>query len=222
MKKNRVSIPWPQYIFVFVVFIIILILGYIFQDALRETVLVNVLHAIWVLDLAIKSVDQDNLWMLALVITLFWMIISISQKFEEPIPPPKAPFQGHLPAAERIPFWRGMIKVRESVAYRPKYFRPEVNWLIIKTLTYHENSNTEDVKDRLRSGELVVPPEVHDVLGMGVTQSGIEEQGGITERITLRFQLFRERFKTQKYIPDPRLEKVATYLESLLENTDDI
>ena len=70
MNKIRSSLPWPQLIFAFVVFIAMLVLAFSYQGTLRETVLVSILYVLWLGDLAIQSIDQRCIWQLALVNTL--------------------------------------------------------------------------------------------------------------------------------------------------------
>ncbi|MEN8241766.1 MAG: hypothetical protein ABFS17_07585 [Chloroflexota bacterium] len=218
MNKKESRVPWLQLAFAFLVFVIVLVLGFIYRDTLRETVLDSLLYVLWAWDITIKSSDQRLIWLLALLITLLIVSISSRQKSEKPKESPRQPLESHPPETRRIPFWRSRIKIRESVIRRPGYFRPELNWLAIKTLVFHQNSTVKDVKDRLRSRELIVPPEVLEILGMDTTESELDQNAGIIQRI---LQWFSERFKVPRYIPDPRLEKVAAYLESLLEDSYD-
>ena len=103
-----------------------------------------------------------------------------------------------------------------TMGYR--YRQTDLPQLIIKTLSYQENVNRESIEAALRSGELRVPPEVRYSLWMDDPQSVPYQQVGIIRRIQQKFHWMNKRFRAPTSIPDPRLETVAAYLESILED----
>jgi hypothetical protein len=221
MNNIKRSFPRSQLISAFVVFLTVLGLGFIFQEALKDTLLVYIQYVLWVGELAFKSFDQRCIWLLALVITLVLTLKFSRYKTEKPIEKPKTPLPPRSSETRRINFWRKRIEVMRSAVERD-YYLSDLYQLIIKTLVYHEESNPVDIRERLRSGDLAVPSEVHEILGLVDLQSSPEQQIGIIQRIQQGFHWIRNIFKTQTDLPDPRLEKVAAYLESLLENDHDV
>lgn len=221
MNKTKASIPSPHLISAFVVFISVLVLGFIFQDTLKETVLVYILYALWVGELAIKSLGQRLIWLVTLVITLILTLRFSRLKAEGPSKPPKSILAQHAPSSRRILFWQKRINVMKSSVERD-YYLSDLYRLIIKILVHHEQSSPEDIKERLRSGELFVTSEVYDILGENDPQSSPDQKMGFIQKLRQLFRWNRDGSKAQSYLPDARLEKVAAYLESLLENEHDI
>jgi len=221
MNKFRSAFSWFQLFFAFVVFIAVLILGFIYQDTLRETVLVSILYVFWLGDLAIESFDQHCIWLLTLVITLVLTLKFSHRRAEKSIAPPKTTLRRPSQVIRRIHFWKNRIKDGRTAVFKHDYHRSDLLWLVVKTLAHRENSNPEDIKKRLLSGELLVPPEVQGILGMDDPQSSLDQQIGIIQRIQQIIHWSSERVQAPIFLPDPRLEEVATYLESLLEDGHD-
>lgn len=220
MNKIKSSNPSSQLIFALVVFMAVMILGFIFQDVLKETVLVYIQYALWVGELTIKGFDQRCIWMMTLVITLFLTLKFSRHKRMEPIDEPTEIPEERSPETRRIHFWRQRVRVMRTTVERD-YYLSELIWLVVKTLMYHEKKNLDEIKECIRSGELLVPSEVHDLLGLNELQNESNQRVGITDRIRRWFQSLREGSKATTYLSEPNLEKVAAYLESLLEAEHD-
>jgi hypothetical protein len=101
------------------------------------------------------------------------------------------------------------------------YYLSDLHQLIIKSLSYDKQISPEDIKEQLRSGTLLLPSEVHNFLGVFDFQNGLDQQIGFFQKLQQWFHRIRGIFKSQTKLPDPDLEKVAAYLESLLEDGDD-
>lgn len=221
MKESRASSPRALLIFPIVVFLAVLALGFVFRDIIRDTVLVFFLYMFWVGELAFQSLGQRNIWILALVITLVLTVRFSRQMIENPIARPKTSFDRTPPETRRINFWRKRVKVMRSTVERD-YYLSDLHQLIIKSLAYDKQISPEDIKEQLRSETLLLPSEVHDFLGVFDLQNGPEQQIGFIQKIRQRFHQIKGSFKSKKNLPDPGLEKVAAYLENLLEDDDDI
>ena len=222
MKKIRSSLPWPQLISAFVVFIAILVLAFNYQDTLKETVLVSILYVLWVGDLAIQSFDQRCIWQMALVISLVLTIIFSLRKIEKSISNPLTPVQRGSLVPSRIRFWRIQVRVGSSAVYAHSSRPSDLRGLVIKVLAYRENTNIKEIIKLLRSKKLLAPPEVRYILGMDDLKRGAEYRLGILRRIQQKFSLMRANVFDPPNSPDPSLDQVAEYLESLLEDDYDI
>jgi hypothetical protein len=221
MKDINSPSPRAQLIYPIVVFITVLALGFIFQDILRDTVLVFFLYIFWTAELAFQSLGERSIWILALAITLILTIRFSRQIIKNPIARRKTTLQRLPPETRRISFWRKRVRVMRSTVERD-YYLSDLHRLIINTLAFDAKISPEEIKEQLRSGTLVLPSEVHDFLGVFDLQNGPSQQIGFIQKMQLRFHQFKEGFKTQTNLPDPGLEKVAVFLESLLEDGDDI
>jgi hypothetical protein len=221
MNKIRSSLPWPQLIFAFVVFIAMLVLAFSYQGTLRETVLVSILYVLWLGDLAIQSIDQRCIWQLALVITLVLTITFFFRKIEKSISNSLTTVKRGSLVPSRIRFWRIQVRVGSSAVYARSSRPSDLSGLVIKALAYHENMDIKEVIKLLRSQKLQVPPEVRNILGMDDLKREAEYRLGILRRIQQKFRLMRANVLDPTFSPDPRLDKVAEYLESLLEDEHD-
>ena len=204
----------------FVVFIAVLGLAILYQDQLKEVVLVPMLYVLWAGELMFKSFDQQCIWLLALVIALV-LSLAFSRRTVEPVEDHRISAPHHYLTAGRIRFWRGQIRVGSSAVYASGYRRSELRRLVIKALAYREGVSNEEIKEQLRSGGLSVPPEVSYILGLDDTRDSPDQPVDLMKRIEEWFDQTIVRFRASAFSPDPRLEKVADYLESFMEVDND-
>ena len=221
MNKIRQSLPWLPFIIAFVVFIAVLGLAVLYQDQLKDAVLVPMLYLLWVGDLVFKSFDQRCIWLLALVIALA-LSLSFSRRTKEPVEDHRKSTSNHYLTGGRIRFWRGQIRVGSSAVYASGYRRSELRRLVIKTLAYREGVSNEEIKEQLHSGGLNVPPEVSYILGLDDTQDSSDQPVDLMKRIEGWFGQIKLRFGVSEFSPDPRIEKIAEYLEKLMEVDNDV
>jgi len=168
-----------------------------------------------------KSFDQQCIWLLALVIALA-LSLSFSHRIKEPVEDHRMSRPHYFLAAGRIRFWGSQIRVGSSAVYASGYRSPELRRLVIKTLAYHEEVSTEEIKEQLRSGALNVPPEVSYILGLDDTRDSPDQPVDLMKRIEGWFDQIIVRFGASTFSPDPRLEKVAEYLENFMEVDNDV
>ncbi|MBA7640894.1 hypothetical protein ES703_48565 [subsurface metagenome] len=222
MNRIRSSPPWSLLIFAFFVFIAVLAMAFIYQDTLKETVLVFILYLIWVGDLAILSFDQRCIWQMALVIALILTIAFSRRKTEKSISSPPGNVHRRSSFPDRIRFWRTQVRIGSSAGFARRSRPSELSGLVIKALAYRENTDFKEIKEQLRSHEIQAPQEVRYILGIDDLQRATEQQPGNLVRIRKKFNLMRGKVLDPAYSPDPRFDKVAAYLESLLEAEHDI
>ena len=216
MNRDQATAKWFPTLFAGIVFIAIVVFAIIYREPLIEVVLVPILYILWLGNLIFKSFDQRCIWLLALVITLLVSLSLSRSKQKQPKANLKLPQRRDL-AVGRIRFWQGQIRVGSSSVYARTYRRSELRQLTFKVLAYQDNCSIEEVRTRLRSGQLQVPAEVRYVLGLEIPDDDPTHAQNRIERIQQTFERFLERFFTSEFIPDPRLVKVAEYLESKME-----
>lgn len=222
MNKTRSLLHWPQLVFVFVVFSVMLILALFFQDTLRETVLVSILYLIWVGKLAIQSFDQRCIWQLAIVITLVLTLIFSLRKFGKSILNFEVTERRDSVNYSRIQFWRSEIRVAGSAVFARRSRPSNLRRLVITGLAYRDHMDIKEINKQLRSRKLQVPPELRSILGVDDAQERAEQRPGILSLIRQKFNGLRRNSFDPELLPDPRLDEVASYLESLMEDYHDI
>jgi len=220
MNKIHQASPRWQIIFTFVVFFAVLVLAYLYRQQIVEIVLVPILYLLWVFDLALQIFGQRCIWTVALIIALV-LSLRFFQRKEKPIKGLDRTVYGRGPAIGRIQFWRRRVRVNTNAIYAVSYRRPVLRHLIIQALAYRENSNIQEIEKKLRSGQMNIPTEVSTI--MGLKDHSVESRSsiGLIEFIKLRLDWIAERFITPKFVPDPQIEKVADYLENLMEVDND-
>lgn len=221
MNKIRSWFPWLQLILVFIVFVIVLSFAIIYRDQLKEAVLIPLLYLLWVGDLALKSFDQQCIWLLALFSALFLSLAYSRRAAKKSFGSTSHATRSRPLSAGRIHFWKTQVRVSSSKVYARTYRRSELRRLVIKTLAYRENHEDEQIKEQIRSRQLRVPAEVSYVLGVDDQPVEPDQSTRFIQRIQQRFNWIIERFNAPTFTPDPRLEKVAEYLESLMEVDND-
>jgi hypothetical protein len=220
MNETHQSLPWWQFLLAFVVFIAVLGLAYFYREQITEIVLVPILYVLWIIDIALQMFGQRCIWLLALVIALALSLV-FSRRNEKPVKDLDRTVYTRGPAVGRIHFWRRRVRVNSGAIYAISYRRSEMRQLVIRALAYRENSRIRDIEDQLRSGQLSVPAEVSHLLGLDDQPEESHKSLGLIDFIKLRFEWITERFVTPRYSPDPKIEKVAEYLENLMEVDND-
>jgi hypothetical protein len=218
MSRIQKSFPWIQIALFLVIFLMVLGVAALYREELKESLLVPLLYILWIGELTFKSFDQQCIWLLALTIALV-LSVSFSRQSRKPVEKSRLKRRRSSLAAGRIRFWRGQLRVGSSSVYAHSYRRLAIRQLVLRALAYRMGLDEEEIKAQIHSGRLQVPSEVGYVLGMDTTQ---DQPVGFLKRLQGRFEAITEWFGTSTFSPDPRLEKVADYLENLLEVENDV
>jgi hypothetical protein len=220
MNENRRRLLWLQLLIALLVFVVVVGLALYFQDSLKEIILTPLLYVIWVTELVLKSFDQRCIWLMALVVAVS-LSLAFSYRSRSPVDIYQRLVSQQFPDSGRIRYWRRQIRIGSSALYTSGFHRSELSRLVIETLAYREGLNAEEIKEQLNVGVITVPAEVRYILGLDEVQDYPDKPSGFMKRTARWFnQIFRQLF-APKFSPNPRLEKVIEYLESLMEVDDD-
>ena len=220
MNRTRQSLPWWQFLLACVVFIAVLGLAYFYREQIIVTVLVPVLYLLWMVDVALQMFGQQCIWLIALMIALVLSFV-LSRRKEKPITALDRTIESRGPAQGRIQFWRRRVRVDSGAIFAVGYRRLELRRLVIQVLAYRESIGVQDTEEQIKSGQMRVPTEISYILGLDDQPVESHNSIGFIEFIKYRLEWITERFVTPRYSPDPRIEKVAEYLESLMEVDND-
>jgi hypothetical protein len=220
MNENKQSLPWWQFLLIFVVFWVALGMSFIYRQQIAENVLVPILYLLWMTELALRILGQQCIWTLAILTTLILSIIFFRQK-EKPTDGSDRTVYHRRLAVGRIQFWRRRVRVKSNAFNGVSYRRSEMRQLILQALAYRYSRDTPEIEIKLRSGQLSVPAEVSAILGLDDQPIELRKSINLIELVKLRIDWITERFTHSKFIPDPQIEKVADYLENLMEVDND-
>jgi hypothetical protein len=220
MSKTQNSLPWLYFLVAFLVFMVVIGLAIRYQDPLKEAVLVPLLYIVWVVDLILKSFDQRCIWSLALVIALVLSLV-FSRRTQEFSEDYRRSVSQRFLDSGRIRFWRRQIRIGSSALYTSGFHRSELRRLVIETLAYREGLSDEEIKEQLYAGEIDLPSEIRYILGLDDSQDSPDKPLNFWKRIVRWFDEIIGRIVTPNFMPNPRLERVAEYLENLMEVDND-
>jgi hypothetical protein len=221
MNEDRRPPLWLLLLTAFVVFVVVVGLALRYQDSLKEIILIPLLYVMWVTELVLKSFDQRCIWLMALVVAVS-LSLAFSYRSRTPVDIYQRTMSQRFPDSGRIRYWRRQIRIGSSTLYTSGFHRSELSRLVIETLAYREGVSAEEIREQLNVGVISVPSEVRYILGLDEVQDHPDQPLGVMKRTARWFnQVFRQ-LLAPKILPNPRLEKVVEYLESLMEVDDDV
>jgi hypothetical protein len=220
MNKNHRPLQRWQFLVPLLIFIAVAGLLYIFRELITEIILMPILYVLWVVDLALQIFGQQCIWFLALIIALILSFAFSRRRGKSDLYLRQTVYDPG-PAIGRIQFWRRRVRVNSGAIHAVSYRNPGVWELVARALAYHENSDVKEIEEQLRSGQLQVPVEVGQILGLDIQSIEPRPKVGFINSIKLWFRRMVEYFTPQKFVPDPKIEKVAEYLEGLVEVDND-
>lgn len=142
------------------------VLSLFVRDFVRQTIIVPVTYIAWLVDLVIRSIPQSAFWgvVVAAAILVAWRNLGskrVGLILRRPTPAPiltentdRSVFYTRL---EHITRMNDSPFAREKLAF-------ELRLLIVKLLSHRERLPENEIERRIRTGELVAPPEVHALL----------------------------------------------------------
>lgn len=219
MKKISKSVASWQFLLAFIVFLTVLGVVYFYREQVQTLVVVPIIYLLWVVDLAFQMFGQQCIWVLALSITLILSLV-FSRRNKKSAKDLNRMVYDRKPATGRIQFWRRQVRI-SSNAIDDGFRSLELRHLVLQTLAYQENTNIRNIEGQLRSGKIHIPEDVGNFLGITGQTVVTRQSIGLLESIELRIRWIVERFVSPEYSPDPRIEMVAAYLESIMEVDDD-
>jgi hypothetical protein len=222
MNNQSESNLKSQLIISLLVFIGVIVLGVIFRKALQTTVVVSIQYVVWLGDFFIKVIGQQYLWLLILILTL-GLSFDFSRLLKSSSNDHRPGLDGiEVPESGRIDFWRYRIFRYRKVSDGSNYFLLEFPRLIIDTLAFHERKEPDQIKEEIILDDIEVPVEVRNFITLDDLPTVLEEEPGAFQGIRNLIQQIQG--EPIKPVPDSdvRLEKVAAYLEDLLEDENDI
>ena len=221
MSRLRKLRYWPQLRFAFAVFITMLVLVYIFRDMLRETLLAYILNLLWTANAVLQSFDQRCIWILGLLIALVITIILSLQNYQIFIPDAEETRSEPSLFQHRIRFWRTEINVMSSDVSSHSPRPSDLRRLVNLVLASRAQADIKEINQLIRDRKLQVPIEVSYVLGIESPEVRVNHQPGFINRLIRILQRKWRISQVSSHSPDPGFDKVAAYLESLLEDNYD-
>lgn len=204
-----------------IVFVIVVVLGFMYQETLKETVLVSFQYILWLGSIFIKNLDQRYLWLQIVLVSLMFAF-GLSSMFPSPIKKRNGDItEEELPQKGRIDFWQYRISMYRNIRGRNTFILLDFPTLIVDTLALHERSDPKIIKENILSGKMQVPDEVYGIVAMEEVSTEEDEDTQAFQGGRNLLQRLSGRPNAAETAANARLEKVAAYLEYLLEDEND-
>lgn len=145
------------------VFALALVAAFVFQDAVREVVVVPILYLVWFMGLLIRSFDQGCLWTVALIAAL---VIGVATIRRQPIERDVVaqPLARVRPTG-RIQQWRNQVLASRASDIAQDSFRTEMRRLVSELWAHRHHEPVDEVRRQLRQDQLPLPDVVRSMVG---------------------------------------------------------
>jgi hypothetical protein len=184
-----------------------ILLFIIFRDAIREIVVEPLWNIAVIVRLLLSYLPQGVLWGLFLLAALYLAAKSLSGRVRLPR---ARPTEKQIPG--QVSAWARRIHLVTRGDYSRWYFLQNLARLIVGVLADREQLESREIRRRLKTGELDVPPEVQACIqaemASGVSRRFSDVILGLWQRVTRRPR--RASF-------DSDLERIIQFLEHQLE-----
>jgi hypothetical protein len=181
------------------------------RDFTRDVLLAEVMLFVWSLRVILGSLPQLPIWLLFVILVFFISAVTLlGPRKPEPEPPQIAgPCPGQV----------GFLATRLRRVAKGEYFRWDlaryVSGLVLDVLAYRQRTSAVRLRQRLRVGDLDVPPDIEAYLRVG--QSPIYTlSANLASRV-------KRLFSPETWAPsiERDIEKAIHYMEDQLEAHDD-
>jgi len=170
----------------------------------------------WLAGLVYRSVAEMFWWFLVVIVSAVILLGSL-RKFLQPKTEIGLP-QSKTEEGRRISYWMSQLYLTRTEEGSQKYLNPALVSLVADILVYRERLPAEEIRKRLRSGELDAPPEIMATFQKRFTPVFRRSDQTRTDRAWSRFLTWlRIRPAPVMQTRDPELERILAYLEEQLE-----
>ena len=161
---NRLARMQPrQWLIIALVLIATGALTLLLRDLVREMVVIPLTYAVWMGDIALRTIPQGLLLALLVLIGLFFVLRSAMHSTGDDQPLAR----GTVPASQqhsRLVFWARQLNRMEDSQFAVEKLALELKALIVRILSSQGNLPEDDVIDAVQRGNLAVPDEVRSLL----------------------------------------------------------
>lgn len=221
MKNDQTPKFKLEWIIPILVFILVIILGFIFRKTLENTFGVFFQYVLWVGDIFIKNLDQRFIWLQIIILSLAlagWYsggFLTPTRKKR------KTSLDEGASAKGRIDYWLYRIYMYRSVRSGGIYFLLDFPNLILESLAFNYRIDPHTIKDKIIAGEIQVPEEVYRIVVADESAQKDDEEDSLLGGWRNLFKRNSKQSRISAIESDARLAEVAAYLEKILEDEND-
>jgi len=130
----------------------------LFRNLIEQQIAVPLLFLFWLVDLLVKSIDQEIIWGLFSLIAFFIIFFSLLRRNR---------VMNHDLYSEtehtgkgRVNFWLAYLNLLKLGSYSREYFFMEIKRLLVSVLAFKERSTGKEIEKRIEAGEIFLTDPV--------------------------------------------------------------
>jgi hypothetical protein len=193
---------------------------FIFLNNLREAVILPLQYIFWLSRLVFHSLSQLVFWVCLLAIVALAMLRSLLES--RTASGPDRPFEPESRRVGRVSYWANQVRRVHGNVYPREYIDIEFRKLILTVLSYRMNLSAHELRKRLKTGELEIPPELQRLFERRQLDPPEPGNDGYFSRMKSRLKaLVRGPQDEDSQPTDQELEVMIRFMEEKLEIYDD-
>jgi hypothetical protein len=179
------------------------------RDVVRNMVVIPLLYILWVGRLLLQSVPQAFFWFVFLTAALVLAVGSLVRQERSRGEQPRVP----VSSSGQVRAWVRRIRLMARGGFTGWYFGQHMERLIVDVLAHRERLTPKQIRHRVRSGDLEVPPEIRPYFRIARVRSRRRWIAGLVSRLRRRSGR-----RAQESPPaESGLERAVRFLEDQLE-----
>ncbi len=163
-----------KYIPVLAILIILLtvVLAIWFGDLVDRVIVQPVAYLVFIVQVVFGSFDQSIVWVSFVLIAILIALMILIPEFA----PPTKPKEEEWDYPDRVHIWERHIQAMNEGDYLRISLEDHIADLILDALSYRDGERVDEVIKQFRTGELALPPEVHQLIMAGYQPSLLDEK----------------------------------------------
>jgi hypothetical protein len=203
---------WRPVFLAVCVLALMLTLTLVFREAVRNVILVPILHLAWLLWNFLASFSQGTLWIFFICVFLLILIGGLRQP-RQPDFLPQTPQKTKPAEHGRVYYWARQVNMMAVEGYSRIYSLLELRKLVLAQLAFHERLTRKQVEQRIDAQALDLPPEILTLINLD-EKAQKARPPTLAERIK---QLYQWIFRRDRNTLPPELRRELTSVIDYLE-----
>jgi hypothetical protein len=203
----------------FVLFVIVLaiigIVAIVFWNSIRTEIVKPLSTSILMVLDFLGSFDQVYLWGILLFALIMGTITRLGKA--QPVETPARNVRMKISSAGRLRFWETQVYLLTRSRIPSRYSIHEIRRLLVAVMGYKLHIDIDEAERRVKSGELVIPPEYEGVSLLEQSQNSDEPEDQLTEFIKTLASVLRGKRQQVIQAREKVLSDLILYMEKQLE-----
>jgi hypothetical protein len=160
---------WPEWAGVAALLLLLLlsvVVGWLMRDAVQEAIVENMAYFLWSLRLRLRALPQEEVWRLLALVALAHLFMSMSRNLTLPSVVP-----GSFKKAGPVRSWVDTLDLNRRPDQMGRIPLNRLQQLALTVLAEQSHQSLNDLRVRLRTGNLEIDPALQTFLQTGRSQT---------------------------------------------------